>query len=201
MRCKEIACLFSIYLFFLSILLFSYSKQNVGCVGCALPEEGDFIPFFFLLSFFSPSIIMWMSLWGPPFFSLLLLLLFPSGEKKSLQHIWSIQSIITYQNCFLSFLFKKKEQKIYFSDIFLSHSISSCVCVYTAVCNLSRLLSVRLTNNKEQHTGLLFPSFIDFPSYSHQRRESTVENLTFETIPCILGLPLDNASVYIFITG
>jgi hypothetical protein len=75
---------------------------------------------------------------------------------------------------FFIFFIKKKK---YFSDIFLSHSISSCVCVYTAVCNLSRLLSVRLTNNKEQHTGLLFPSFIDFPSYSHQRRESTVENL------------------------
>lgn len=87
-------------------------------------------PFF---SFFSPSIIMWMSLWGPPFFSLLLLLLFPSGKKKPPAHI-CIQSIITYRNCFVSFFLKKKNRKKKFLwYLFIAFDIFVCVCVYCGV--------------------------------------------------------------------
>lgn len=171
---RDCVSLFYISILSLDSVILVFQAERGLCRLC-FTWGGWFHPlFFFLLSFFSPSIIMWMSLWGPPFFSLLLLLLFPSGKKKKPPAHMKYPVDNNVSKLFFIFFIKKK----YFSDIFLSHSISSCVCVYTAVCNLSRMLSVRLTNNKEQHTGLLFPSFIDFPSYSHQRRESTVENLT-----------------------
>jgi len=120
-----------LYSFF---LLFSYSKQNVGCVGCALPEEGDFIPFFFILFSFYYHVNEPV---GSTFFLSSSSLVSLREKKASSTCMYPVDNNVS--KLFFIFFLKKKRTEKNFSDIFLLHSISSCV--YTAVCNLSRLLS------------------------------------------------------------